>query len=305
MSSELATAVENFLDYLRVVKQQSPNTQKAYRQDLGRLVEWCEKHQLENPLDIQHAHIRRQVAELHQKGLAGRSLQRWLSATRRFFTWYSAETHCNHNPADGIQAPKSAKKLPKTLDVDAIGRYLEKSDDSWLAVRDRAMVELFYSSGLRLSELATLDMPELDLKQQLVTVTGKGNKTRSLPIGKMALEALQDWLAQRALALKAGEQAVFISTRGTRISPRSIQQRLKLLGIKQGIDQPVHPHMLRHSFASHLLQSSGDLRSVQELLGHADISTTQMYTHLDFQHLASVYDKAHPRANRLTDKDKQ
>tara|TARA_R110001599_G_scaffold274270_1_gene475488 strand:- start:459 stop:1136 length:678 start_codon:yes stop_codon:yes gene_type:complete len=222
-----------------------------------------------------------------------------LSAVRSLYQFLIREQLCKHNPAVDLRAPRSPRKLPRALDADLASQLLDdSSDDDWLAVRDHAMLELFYSSGLRLSELAGLDISELDLPQGEVRVLGKGRKTRLIPVGRMAREALQRWLELRLLT-NTPEQALFIGKQGRRLTPRAIQLRVRRWGVTH-IGQNLHPHMLRHSFASHVLESSGDLRAVQELLGHADISTTQIYTHLDFQHLAQVYDKAHPRAKRKT-----
>ena len=238
------------------------------------------------------------VAWRHRNGIGGRSLQRNLSAVRAFYRYLIKLNHVEHNPTVGIITPKSPRKLPKVLDVDQTVQLVEIQDTDPLAVRDKAMLELIYSSGLRLSELTGLNLGDIDFADQLITVIGKGNKTRTLPIGKYAHAALQIWLTQRKLFVQDEETALFVSQRGRRISQRSVQQRLKEWAIKQGLPNHVHPHMLRHSFASHILESSGDLRAIQELLGHADISTTQVYTHLDFQHLAQIYDKTHPRAHR-------
>jgi integrase/recombinase XerC len=203
-----------------------------------------------------------------------------------------------NNPAEGIVAPKSARKLPKVLDADQTGQLVEIKEQDDLALRDKAMLELIYSSGLRLAELIGINMDDIDFTDRIITVIGKGKKMRSVPVGRHAIKAIQDWLNIRQTMVNQDEVALFISNRGKRISPRSVQERLKQWAIKQGLPSHVHPHMLRHSFASHMLESSGDLRAVQELLRHADISTTQVYTHLDFQHLAQVYDKSHPRAHR-------
>jgi integrase/recombinase XerC len=238
------------------------------------------------------------VAHFHRQGLGGKSLSRWLSALRSFFEFSLRNGWIKNNPADAIQAPKSPKKLPKTLDVDQAAQFVSVVGDSALAARDRALLELIYSSGLRLAEAVGLNILDVDLQDALVSVTGKGNKTRILPIGSQAITALKAWLPQRTLLLKPDELALFITQRGTRITHRAVQLRMQQLSLKQGMDTPVHPHMLRHSFASHMLESSSDLRAVQELLGHANISTTQVYTHLDFQHLAKVYDSAHPRAQK-------
>jgi len=240
--------------------------------------------------------MRAYVAARHRKGLGGRSLQRELSAVRSFFNYLRREAEVKTNPVVGVRAPKTARKLPTPLDVDEMGQLLNVNHDSPLAIRDWAMMELMYSAGLRLAELVSLNVDSIDLADNSVPVSGKGSKTRIVPIGRFAKESLKQWLKERNHMTNPGETALFISSRGTRISARAVQQRMKQWGISQGIDSPVHPHRLRHSFASHLLESSGDLRAVQELLGHADISTTQIYTHIDFQHLAKVYDAAHPRA---------
>ncbi len=240
--------------------------------------------------------MRAYVAARHRKGLGGRSLQRELSAVRSFFNYLHREGEIKNNPVIGVSAPKTSRKLPTPLDVDEMAQLLNVSRDTPMAVRDWAMMELMYSAGLRLAELVSLNIDSIDLADNSVPVSGKGSKTRIVPIGRFAKESLKQWLKERGQKANPDETALFISSRGTRISTRAVQQRMKQWGITQGIDSPVHPHRLRHSFASHLLESSGDLRAVQELLGHADISTTQIYTHIDFQHLAKVYDAAHPRA---------
>lgn len=262
------------------------------------LLEFVNAQEVHQWNELDGRQIRSFVAWRHRQGIGGRSLQRNLSATRAFYRYLIGEGVAQHNPAEGVQAPKSPKKLPKLLDVDQAAKLLEIDAKDTLAIRDRAILELMYSSGLRLSELVMLDLVSLDLADAVVTVVGKGNKTRAIPIGKQARKAIKQWLNIRDKMANNEELAVFVSQRGNRISRRSIQQRLSQWAIKQGITSHVNPHMLRHSFASHLLESSGDLRAVQELLGHADISTTQVYTHLDFQHLANVYDDAHPRAHK-------
>jgi integrase/recombinase XerC len=251
-----------------------------------------------DPGEINEHQVRRLVARLHRQGLGPRSLQRVLSAIRSYYRWLMKEGLAGHNPAVAIKAPKAPKKLPSTLDADAVTRLLDISDDTPLAIRDKAILELFYSSGLRLSELAGLRWDQIDTASGLVTVTGKGNKTRVVPVGSYATTALEKWRKARANFPGFEEPHVFVSNRGNPISNRTIQARVRYWARRQGLPQQVYPHLLRHSFASHLLESSGDLRAVQELLGHADISTTQIYTSLDFQHLASVYDKAHPRAKK-------
>lgn len=287
-----------FLTYLRSEKQLSPRTEESYARDLDKFLHYCDSRQITRLTDITVHNLRENLAQLHRKGLAGKSLRRWLSALRAFFNFGLRRGWLKTNPAEGLQAPRIEKKLPKVLDVDQAGQFVEVRGDDFLARRDRALLELIYSSGLRLAEAVGLDIGELDLREGAVVVTGKGNKSRHLPVGRQAREALAQWLPERAAAAPADEKAVFISQRGKRLTHRAVQLRLKHLSLKQGMDEPVHPHMLRHSFASHMLESSGDLRLVQELLGHANISTTQIYTHLDFQHLAKVYDQAHPRAQK-------
>jgi integrase/recombinase XerC len=303
-SSELAGAIERFLVYLRDVRQLSRHTLDGYRRDLLTLQRHCIEQDRTTPGEIVEADVRQWASQLHRRGLAGSSIQRSLSAARSFFNFLGREQGRPRNPAASVQAPRRPRRLPKTLDADQVNKFLSFQEDSLTARRDRAIAELFYSSGLRLAELAAIDTGDIDSHSRLLTVTGKGRKTRTVPIGSVALEAIRRWLEVRP-AVAAGEDsgaALFTSNQGRRISPRSIQARLKVQGRKAGMHQDVHPHMLRHSFASHLLESSGDLRAVQELLGHANISTTQIYTHLDFQHLAKVYDAAHPRARRR-DKD--
>ena len=248
--------------------------------------------------DLQPPQIRRFISQLHAQGLDGKSLARVLSAWRGFFTYLSRDHGHEHNPCLGIRPPKAAKRLPHALSPDETGRLMELGAGDALAVRDRAILELLYSSGLRLSELTGLALDDVNYQDATIRVTGKGAKTRVVPIGSYALAALRAWLVERVPLARTGEQALFLARNGTRLSGRSVQARLKQWGLKLGLPGNVHPHALRHSFASHLLQSSGDLRAVQDMLGHASISTTQVYTHLDFQHLAKVYDQAHPRAKR-------
>jgi integrase/recombinase XerC len=249
-------------------------------------------------LDVQR--VRALIAVHHQKGLSGRSIQRLLSALRSFYAYLQREGIIDNNPAQGVSAPKGKRELPRTLDVDQVAQLLSVEPSNDLLLRDQAMLELFYSSGLRLAELVSLNMSELDLDAALVRVIGKGAKTREVPIGRRAKAILLRWFSVRAAwAGQTTQEAVFITRRGHRLSPRTVQKRLRSWGLRQGFDVAIHPHRLRHAFATHLLESSGDLRAVQELLGHTDISTTQVYTHLDFQHLAKVYDQAHPRARKL------
>jgi integrase/recombinase XerC len=297
--SALQSDLEAFLAHLQRERQLSPRTLQAYRHDLEGLRDFLDAQDCPRWQAVDATHLRLFVAKRHQAGLSGRSLQRMLSAVRSLYQFLIREQLCKHNPAVDLRAPRSPRKLPRALDADLASQLLDdSSDDDWLAVRDHAMLELFYSSGLRLSELAGLNISELDLPQGEVRVLGKGSKTRLIPVGRMAREALQRWLELRLLT-NTPEQALFIGKQGRRLTPRAIQLRVRRWGVTH-IGQNLHPHMLRHSFASHVLESSGDLRAVQELLGHADISTTQIYTHLDFQHLAQVYDKAHPRAKRKT-----
>jgi integrase/recombinase XerC len=296
-------AAARFLDYLRDERGLSPRTQAAYRRDLQRLSDELEQRGIDDAAQVSEHDIRQFIARLHRQGLGPRSIQRLLSAIRSFYGWQLREGLAKRNPATAVKAPKARRKLPATLDTEAVTRLLDIRDSSPLALRDKAIMELFYSSGLRLSELASLRWDQIDPASGLVRVTGKGNKTRLVPIGRHAAAALAEWRKVRGQFAGFEQPAVFVSNRGQAISPRSIQARIRHWARVQGLPQQVHPHLLRHSFASHLLESSGDLRAVQELLGHADISTTQVYTHLDFQHLASVYDRAHPRAKKKSQAD--
>ncbi|MFK3972593.1 tyrosine recombinase XerC [Pseudomonas sp. NPDC087358] len=296
--------LDAYCTHLRSERQVSSHTLEAYRRDLSKVLGFCEKLQIESwqALDIQS--MRSLVSRLHQQGQSSRSIARLLSAVRGLYHYLNREGICDHDPANGLAPPKGERRLPKTLDADRTLQLLEGGvEDDFIARRDHAILELFYSSGLRLSELTGLNCEQLDLADGLVQVLGKGSKTRVLPVGRKAREALEQWLALRALA-NPEDDAVFISQQGRRLGPRSIQLRVKAAGERE-LGQNLHPHMLRHSFASHLLESSQDLRAVQELLGHADITTTQIYTHLDFQHLATVYDSAHPRAKRKDSSDNE
>jgi integrase/recombinase XerC len=289
--------VEAFLQSLKTERRLSPHTQSSYRHDILRLLEEAG----DVPLAEVSSHlVRRTVARLHAKGLSGKTLARALSAWRTFFTWLARHRGLGANPCSGIRAPRSAKALPHVLSPDQAARLLDRRPENDWETRDKAMFELFYSSGLRLAELVGLDLA--DAREALeagdVSVIGKGNKTRRVPVGRKAVAALRAWLALRGVHARGTERALFTGARGRRIAPRVVQQRLARWAQKLGIATPVHPHVLRHSFATHLLQSSGDLRAVQDLLGHASIATTQVYTHLDFQYLAKAYDAAHPRAKR-------
>lgn len=298
MPGGLDAPVERFLRHLAEERALSPLTCAGYRRDLARLRVFCEAQELGDWRPMSPGHIRDFAAWCHRRGLGGRSIQRVLCAVRSFYNYLLREGQVRCNPAIGISAPRAPRRLPHVLDADRIAALLESGDDSSLAIRDQAMMELMYSSGLRLSELVGLELDQLDLKEGLVAVRGKGRKKRIVPVGRCARRALERWLRRRAVLARAGEAAVFVGRRGARLSPRAVQMRLRRWSLAKGLGSDLHPHMLRHSFASHMLESSGDLRAVQELLGHADIGTTQMYTHLDFQHLASVYDRAHPRAGR-------
>ncbi len=296
--SALNARIEAFLRHLEVERRLSANTLSNYRRDLLALSAWMENSGIATFAALHGEQLRSFIAGEHRRGLSGTSLQRRLSALRSFFTHLLKHGELASNPAQGIRAPKAPRKLPQVLDADEAARLVEVSTDGALGRRDRAMLELFYSSGLRLTELCTLRWRELDLDDGLVRITGKGGKTRVVPVGSHARNALGDWKTESAPALDA---PVFPGRGGKPISGRAVQLRLRHLAQQQGVWKRIYPHLLRHSFASHVLESSGDLRGVQELLGHADIATTQIYTHLDFQHLAKVYDAAHPRARRKRD----
>ncbi len=299
---DLDSQIKTFLFQLSDL---SENTRTAYKRDLSTLISFLKNREINSWQEVGIPEIRTFIASRHRQGIGGRSLQRSLSSIRRFFNYLIDEGIQSSNPADVIKAPKSPRKLPKVLDADEANILLEINSDDPLAKRDHAMMELMYSSGLRVSELAGIDMGDLDFHAAQVHVTGKGSKRRIVPVGKKALAAVKTWLPFRQDYLKENNPAIFLSRNGKRISVRSIQQRFRHWGKQQNLESPVHPHMLRHSFASHLLESSGDLRAVQELLGHSDISTTQVYTHLDFQRLAQVYDQAHPRARKNLKKSKK
>ncbi len=295
--------IQRFLDYLRIERGLSPLTIKAYQRDLQAFQQGMEQRSVTHPAKVAEHDVRAFIATMHRKGQGGKTLQRLLSAIRSFYAWLLREGEAKANPAAAVRAPKSGRKLPATLDTDALAHLLDFPCDSTIAIRDKAMMELFYSSGLRLAELAGLNWDQFDLNGGMLTVTGKGNKTRMMPVGGKALDALIAWRRARAEFAGSEMATVFVGRTGQRLTPRAIQGRVKYWAKKQGLPQNVYPHLLRHSFASHLLESSGDLRAVQELLGHSDISTTQIYTHLDFQHLAKVYDQAHPRAKKIKSKD--
>jgi integrase/recombinase XerC len=294
----VSDAVVDFLAHLDVERRMSAHTLDAYRRDLQALAEWSEAQGARDPSALHTEQLRQFIAAEHRRGLSPKSLQRRLSACRSFYRWLLRHGRIGANPAAALRAPKAPRKLPQVLDVDEAVQLVELPTDAPLGLRDRAMLELFYSSGLRLSELCALRWRDLDLAEGLVTVLGKGGKQRTVPVGSHARAALEAWRAESA---GRTEHPVFPGRGGAPIGARAVQIRLRRLAQRQGLFKRVHPHLLRHSFASHVLESSGDLRGVQELLGHADIATTQIYTHLDYQHLAKVYDGAHPRAKRKRD----
>ncbi|WP_424947700.1 tyrosine recombinase XerC [Candidatus Spongiihabitans sp.] len=307
--SRLLGQVGQFLNAIERERRLSANTIHAYRRDLQRLIEFANENGVSDWSLLTRRQARFFPAKLHQRGLSGRSIQRMLSACRAFYRFLLKQGGAAVNPFAGIAAPKYPKKLPRTLSVDELSGLLEQHDSSILSLRDHAMLELFYSSGLRLSELAALNDTSIDFQQNQIIVVGKGNKHRIVLVGRKAVAALTAWLARRHELLKPchnmppqnnvpPEHALFVNQNGARLSVRGIQYRLNQWAKAKGLGRRLHPHMLRHSFASHILQSSGDLRAVQEMLGHSDIGSTQIYTHLDFQHLAKVYDQAHPRARK-------
>ena len=299
--------IRRHLVHLEVERRLAQRTLSLYGESLARLQKFAADAGVALRA-VQVHHIRRWAAQLHAQGLASRSIALTLSAWRGFYRWAGREGLVTLNPVEGVRAPKAAKPLPKALSVDQAVALAEPGDmhgDPTLAARDHCIVELLYGCGLRVGELVGLDVQAgaqaagwIDAADASAHVLGKGSKRRSVPVGGPALKSLREWLSQRALLAAQGEPALFVSQRGTRITASQVRSRLKARALQAGLPTHVHPHMLRHSFASHLLQSSGDLRAVQELLGHANITTTQVYTKLDFQHLAKVYDAAHPRAKK-------
>ncbi len=299
----LNSGIEQFIWHLKNERRLSEHTVRNYQRDLLLLHHFCQENKVLDWSNLTHHHLRKLVTETHRQGISGKTQQRRLSAIRTFYHFLAREGQVRHNPALSISAPKTTQKLPRTLDTDQVAQLLKVSGSKWHTRRDVAILELFYSSGLRLSELTGTNLIDIDWSDTTIRVVGKGSKERLVPIGSYAVSALTSWLeVRKRLPVKnriiEDESALFISEKGRRISARNVQARVRHWTRHMGIPGNVHPHMLRHSFASHMLESSGDLRAVQELLGHADIATTQIYTHLDFQHLAKVYDKAHPRANR-------
>ncbi|WP_343553982.1 tyrosine recombinase XerC [Pantoea sp.] len=295
--SPLLPAVDDFLRYLKVERQLSPLTQKNYQRQLLALMAMADEMKLTSWAQLEPAQVRTLAARSRRDGLGPSSLALRMSALRSFLDWQVHQGMLNANPAKGISTPRNARHLPKNMDVDEVNQLLEIDLNDPLAVRDRAMLETMYGGGLRLSELVNIDCRNLDLEAGEVRVLGKGSKERRVPIGGTAVTWIQHWLPLRD-SFAPQDDALFVSSRGSRISTRNVQKRFAEWGIKQGVASHIHPHKLRHSFATHMLESSGDLRAVQELLGHANLATTQIYTHLDFQHLATVYDAAHPRAKR-------
>lgn len=299
MADALHTELDRFDAYLRDVRRLSPLTRRHYRRDLESFAADLADQGTGGWGDVTASEVRRFVAARHRAGLGSHSLQRLLSSIRALYRYLMREGACAVDPAAEVRAPRGEKRLPQTLDADEVARLLQTRDpDDPLILRDIALFELVYSSGLRLAEVAALNRLDVPPQARELRVEGKGAKTRIVPVGRMAREAVARWLTHRDALAGVEEAALFVSRRGNRLSHRAIQQRLARLASRQGLGRPVHPHMLRHAFATHLLESSGDLRAVQELLGHADIGTTQIYTHLDFQHLAEIYDRAHPRARR-------
>lgn len=300
---------DDFLRYMASQRLASPHTLKAYGSDITRLADFLDQVPLKQWADFERPHLEAWIGSSREGGLAIRSIQRQLSSVRRFYDWLARSNEAGAHPAHGYQLKRVRQDLPQVLDVDLMQQLLdspapEEAKAALLWSRDKAVLELFYSSGLRLAELANVRLGDLDLAAGLITVVGKGRKTRILPVGRMAITAIRHWLTQRPeLARPNSESWLFLSQQGRQLSPRSIQARLVHQAERVGLDRRLYPHLLRHSFASHLLESSHDLRAVQELLGHSDIRATQIYTHLDFQHLATVYDQAHPRARQRKDKD--
>jgi len=289
--------IEEYKKFISFEKRLSPLSVKSYLRDINELLKLDKNKKLDS---YSLEDIRKNISILHSKGLGGKSLSRVISSWRGLFNFLIHKYKLKKNPTLGIKAPKSKKLLPQTLSVDQTLKLVDIKDDSFFGIRDHAILELFYSSGLRLSELVNINKNDINFDDGTISVTGKGNKERVLPIGSFASKAINKWLETRKNIsnLSSDNKILFLSQNAKKLTPRAIQYRLKFWAIKQGVPENIHPHLLRHSFASHLLQSSQDLRAVQELLGHANISTTQIYTHLDFQHLSKIYDKAHPRAKK-------
>ena len=298
--NNLSHAVEHYLQYIEVVRGYSAHTVKNYRRDLDKLIEFCSTHNIDDISRLNASLLRQWVATLSRDKLSATSIQRHLSSTRSLYKFLARSRSDLDDPTAGVKAPRTPRTLPKSLEPDQVNQLLNHPSETALMARDLAIAELLYSAGLRLSELVGANLTDLDRNEKVITVIGKGQKTRVVPVGGPALTALAEWMKYRPMGKEAlgYDSPLFVTQRGKRMSPRAVQDRLRQLAIKHGMTQRVHPHVLRHAFASHLLESSGDLRAVQELLGHANIATTQIYTHLDFQHLSKVYDQAHPRAQK-------
>jgi integrase/recombinase XerC len=298
--TNLSHAVEHYLQYIEVVRGYSAHTVTNYRRDLDKLIEFCSTHNIDDISRLNASLLRQWVATLSRDKLSATSIQRHLSSTRSLYKFLARSRSDLDDPTAGVKAPRTPRTLPKSLEPDQVNQLLNHPSETALMARDLAIAELLYSAGLRLSELVGANLNDLDRNEKVITVIGKGQKTRVVPVGGPALTALAEWMKYRPMGKEAlgYDSPLFVTQRGKRMSPRAVQDRLRQLAIKHGMTQRVHPHVLRHAFASHLLESSGDLRAVQELLGHANIATTQIYTHLDFQHLAKVYDQAHPRAQK-------
>ena len=301
----LKEKINDFLAYLETVKQLSNNTTNSYRRDLDKFSDFLSDSDIESWQEVKESEVRSYVNKERRRGLSPRSIQRTLSSYRSFFNYLLQERVIDKSPAENISSPKSPSLLPKAMDADLVQRLLDFKPEGMFEVRDKAMAELLYSSGLRLSELCDLDLISLDIKERICRVIGKGKKTRDVPVGKKAIQSIRDWMLHRKELIESKQtetEALFLNNKGNRISPRSVQLRLEKLCVMRGLPG-INPHMLRHSFASHVLESSGDLRAIQEMLGHSDIGTTQIYTKLDFQHLSKVYDQSHPRAKKGKDND--
>jgi integrase/recombinase XerC len=298
--TNLSHAVEHYLQYIEVVRGYSAHTVKNYRRDLDKLIEFCSTHNIDDISRLNASLLRQWVATLSRDKLSATSIQRHLSSTRSLYKFLARSRSDLDDPTAGVKAPRTPRTLPKSLEPDQVNQLLNHPSETALMARDLAIAELLYSAGLRLSELVGANLNDLDRNEKVITVIGKGQKTRVVPVGGPALTALAEWMKYRPMGKEAlgYDSPLFVTQLGKRMSPRAVQDRLRQLAIKHGMTQRVHPHVLRHAFASHLLESSGDLRAVQELLGHANIATTQIYTHLDFQHLSKVYDQAHPRAQK-------
>ncbi|MBU2712584.1 tyrosine recombinase XerC [Zooshikella harenae] len=296
--TRLELIINQFINFLRVERRLAENTLTSYQRDLQQLLAFMQDRQLQQWSQLSTPLLRAFLQSQHQRGLNPRSIQRQLATLRRFCNYLYINQHLSSNITLNLRAPKTQRKLPKTLTVDQLEHLLTAPEDDPLQYRDHAILELFYSSGLRLTELVSLDMGDINLTSCLVKVQGKGNKERLLPVGSKAIESLMRWLSIRPVVAKQTCPALFVSLRGTRISARQVQYRLTKLAQEKSLNTNLHPHMLRHSFATHMLEGSKDLRAVQELLGHKDISTTQMYTHIDFEYLSNVYDSSHPRSKR-------